>query len=91
MTETTSTTERLPRPRIRTGAAIWGLLVSAFAATVLWIAFDPERRHDALAAVTGLDAFGWTVVGVLAVGGILTLVALASVIRAVQRRLAEPR
>ena len=80
--------ERLPRPRIRTGAVLWGLLLVAVSSTILWTAVDPDRREAAVAAVTGLDGFGWTVVAVVTVGGILTLIALAAVIRAGQRRLA---
>lgn len=78
--------EKLPRPRIRTGAVIWGLLLTAVGAWVLWIASDPARRADALDAVLTLDPFGWTVIAVVTVGGLVTLLALAAVIRRVQRR-----
>ena len=84
-----TSTERLPRPRIRTGAVIWGLLLTALGAWVLWIAGTPARRSDALEAVLGLDAFGWTLIAVVTVGGFLTLVALAAVIRRAQRRRSE--
>ena len=79
----------LPRPRIRTGAVVWGLLLITLSATALWTVADPGRRADAVDAVTALDGFGWTVVGVVAFGGILTLIALAAVIRQLQRRLAR--
>ena len=82
-------TEALPRPRIRTGAVIWGLLLVALAGTALWVALVPSRREAVVAAVTGLDGFGWTVVAVVTAGGIMTLVALAAVIRAGQHRLAK--
>jgi hypothetical protein len=78
-----------PRPRIRTGAVIWGLLLAALGAGTLWLASSPSRRRDALDAVLGLDAFGWTVTVVVAVGGTLTLLALAAVIRALQRRVSR--
>lgn len=80
--------EGLPRPRIRTGAVLWGLLLVAVSSTVLWTAADPDRRDAAVAAITGLDGFGWTIVAVVTAGGILTLIALAAVIRAGQRRMA---
>lgn len=78
--------EPLSRPRIRTGAVIWGLLLTALGAWVLWIASSPSRRSDALDAVMGLDAFGWTVIVLVAVGGFVTLLALAAVIRRMQHR-----
>jgi TRAP-type C4-dicarboxylate transport system permease small subunit len=81
--------ELLPRPRIRTGAVIWGVLLVAAGALALWIASSPARRSDAVDAVLGLDSFGWTVVAVIAAGGTLTLIALAAVIRSAQRRLAR--
>ena len=88
-----ATDDALPRPRIRTGAVLWGLLLIAIAAVALWTVADPGRREAAAEAVVALDGFGWTVVGVVAFGGILTLIALAAVIRQFQRRLArrEPR
>jgi hypothetical protein len=81
--------ERLPRPRIRTGAVIWGLLLTALGAWVLWIAATPARRADALDAVLGLDVFGWTVIVLVLVGGTLTAIALAAVIRRAQHRSAR--
>ncbi len=81
--------DRLPRPRIRTGAVLWGLVLVAVSATVLWIAVDPRRRGTAVDTAEALDGFGWTIVAVVAVGGILTLVAAAAVIRQVQRSLAR--
>lgn len=89
MTDTTeliAPAEILPRPRIRVGAVIWGLLLAGVAALALWIATSPGRRADALETILGLDGFGWTVVVTVAVGGIVTLLALAAVIRRLQTR-----
>lgn len=88
-TEAAANDVRLPRPRIRTGAVVWGLLLVALSAATLWTVADAGRRAAAVDAVTALDGFGWTVVGVVAFGGILTLIALAAVIRQLQRRLAR--
>jgi len=97
MTDTTTTTtpvqtdekvptdENLPRPRIRIGAALWGLVLLAAGGGALWIFTDPARREAASLAVLGLDGFGWSIVALVTVGGILTLVALAAVIRSLQR------
>jgi len=78
--------EVLPRPRIRTGAVIWGLLLATVAGVALWIAASPARRADALDTVLGLDAFGWTVVATVTLGGVITLIALAAVLRRLQSR-----
>jgi hypothetical protein len=87
VTETTAEApERLPRPRIRIGAVLWGLVLLAAGTAVLWIATSPARRDAALDAVLGLDALGWTVVFVVALGATISLLALAAVIRRVQRR-----
>jgi TRAP-type C4-dicarboxylate transport system permease small subunit len=79
----------LPRPRVRTGAVVWGLLLVALSAAALWTVADTGRRAAAVDAVTALDGFGWTVVAVVTFGGILTLIALAAVIRQIQHRLAR--
>lgn len=79
-----TTPDELPRPRIRIGAVLWGLVLVAVGATTLWIATSPARRADALDTVLGLDGFGWTVVIVVALGATITLLALAAVIRRVQ-------
>lgn len=78
--------ERLPRPRIRIGAVLWGVVLVAVAGGLLWIATSPARRADALAAVLDLDPLGWTVAIVVALGGLITLLALAAVIRRLQAR-----
>lgn len=84
-TETeTETAERLPRPRIRTGAVLWGLVLVALGVCVLWVASSPATREAALDAVLGLDPLGWTVVIVVALGATITLLALAAVIRRLQ-------
>ncbi|MCS0499666.1 hypothetical protein [Protaetiibacter mangrovi] len=82
----TTEVERLPRPRIRIGAALWGLVLMAVSGSVLWLMGAPARRAAALDTVLDLDALGWTVVIVVAVGGGVTLLALAAVVRRLQRR-----
>lgn len=80
--------DELPRPRIRIGAVLWGLVLLAAGTTALWIATSPARRADALDTVLGLDGFGWTVVIVVALGATITLLAFAAVIRRLQARAA---
>lgn len=79
-----SAEEHLPRPRIRTGAVLWGLVLVALGVCVLWVASSPATREAALDAVLGLDPLGWTVVIVVALGATITLLALAAVIRRLQ-------
>jgi hypothetical protein len=81
-----SAAERLPRPRIRIGALLWGLVLLAAGTTALWITTSPTRRADALDTALGLDGFGWTVVIMVALGATITLLALAAVIRRLQAR-----
>ncbi|PZQ89542.1 MAG: hypothetical protein DI534_06950 [Leifsonia xyli] len=76
----------LPRPRIRVGAALWGLVLIVVAGAVLWTASSPARRASALDAILGLDPLGWTVVLVVTLGATITLIALAAVLRRLQRR-----
>ena len=80
-----SATERLPRPRIRIGAVLWGLVLLAAGGTVLWLASSPTRRAEAFDTVLGLDGLGWTVVIVVTLGATITLLALAAVIRRLQQ------
>jgi hypothetical protein len=86
LTVSATAPDELPRPRIRIGAVLWGLVLLAVGTTALWIATSPARRADALDTVLGLDGFGWTVVIVVALGATITLLALAAVIRRLQRR-----
>jgi hypothetical protein len=79
-----SDAERLPRPRIRIGAVLWGLVLLAVGGSVLWLASSPTRRADALDAVLGLDGFGWAFVIVVTLGATITLLALAAIIRRLQ-------
>lgn len=87
---TSSDPGQLPRPRIRSGAVIWGLLLVATALLALWIATRPDGRDGLIGAVLALDGFGWTVVTVVVIGATVTLISLAAVIRHVQHRLAKP-
>ncbi|MFT4283245.1 MAG: hypothetical protein QM598_00245 [Protaetiibacter sp.] len=77
---------RLPRPRIRTGAVLWGLVLVALAGFVLWTVATPARRADALDTLLTLPPLGWAVGIVVAVGATITLIALAAVIRRLQGR-----
>lgn len=74
------------RPRIRTGAVFWGLVLIALAAFALVVVAATGGRDAVIAAVLALDGFGWTIVAVVALGGTTTLLALAAVIRRAQHR-----
>ena len=76
----------LPRPRIRVGAVLWGLVLVALAVAVLWAVANPARRSAALETVLTLSPLGWAVVVLVTLGATITLLALAAVIRRLQRR-----
>ena len=76
----------LPRPRIRFGAIVWGLLVCGIAATVFWIATDAARRNafgDWFAALTPGTA---GLIVMLVVGALLLLWGGLAAIRRSQER-----
>jgi len=62
------------RPRIRTAAVVWGLLIAAIAAAIGWFVLDPERvTATGLALVTSAPR-------TLAIGGVGLVVAVGAVI-----------
>lgn len=81
----TPSAEALPRPRIRAGAALWGLVLTGGAGWVLWIASDFSRRAELLDTALTMSPLAWTVAVVVAVGSAIALFSLAAVIRRLQR------
>lgn len=92
MTTTTETAPtapidvRPPRPRIRTGAVVWGLIVTAVGAGALYLLSSPERRQAALDWVLSLTPFGFVVVGLALLGALIFVIGFAVLIRDAQRR-----
>ena len=78
--------EALPRPRIQTGAVIWGLLLMALGGWTLWAASSRTRRAEALETVLTMTPLAWAVTALVVVGGAIALMALAAVIRRLQSR-----
>ena len=85
--ESLSPTEpRVQRPRIRSGAIVWGLIVSATAVFLLAIVTSPA---NSAAFSTWTGSLGWggaILAGVIALGAFILIMALLSVIRGAQRR-----
>ena len=81
----------LPRPRIRFGAIVWGLIVCTIAATVFWIASDDRRRDEFGGWITGLTPGTMTLLAMLILGGLLLLWGGLAAIRRSQERGASPR
>ena len=77
---------RLPRPRIRTGAVVWGLIVTAIGAGSLALLLDPALRQATIDAILGLTAFGVGIVLLAALGALILISALVVLIRGAQRR-----
>jgi hypothetical protein len=79
-----------PRPRIRSGAIVWGVLVSAAAVFLLAIAVSPANAA-AFSAWTGSLGWGGAIlVGVVALGAFILIMAVLSAIRGAQRRRSAP-
>ncbi|WP_167051188.1 hypothetical protein [Salinibacterium sp. ZJ77] len=75
----------LPRPRIRVGALLWGLVLTGLGAWVLWTAADRTRREAAREAVLTATPLEWTVAVAIAVGSVIVLISFAAVLRRLQR------
>lgn len=74
------------RPRIRLGAVIWGLIVIATAAAILWVEGSAERRAAFATWLGGLTPASVTIIAVLALGAFVLVVSLTAVVRRSQRQ-----
>jgi hypothetical protein len=79
----------LPRPRIRVGAVVWGLVVTAIGAGSLYLLTSPERRQAAVDWVQSLTPFGFVIVGFAALGALIFVIGILVLIRDGQRRRAR--
>jgi hypothetical protein len=77
---------RRPRPRVRSGAIVWGLLVSSFAVLVLAIVTSPANAAAFSDWASRLGVGGAILLGVIALGAFILIMALLSVIRREQRK-----
>ena len=77
------------RPRIRSGAIAWGIIVLAFAATVLIITAVPGNAAAFAAWTTTLTPVSYGIIVVVSIGVLVLLFAGLSAIRRVQRRAAN--
>ena len=77
---------RLPRPRIRTGAIVWGLVVALVGAGSLALLLNPALRESVIAAILSLSAFGVVVALLGALGVLILVLASVALIRRAQRR-----
>ena len=84
MTENTVT-----RPRIRSGAIAWGLIVCAIAGTVLATVNSREARDGFLDWIGEMPPGGLAVVGLLALGVLILLLSGLAMIRRAQSRAGE--
>ena len=77
---------RLPRPRIRTGAIVWGLIVTAVGAGALALLINPALRQAVIDAILSLTAFGVGIALLAALGALILVIAIVTLIRRAQRR-----
>ena len=76
------------RPRVRAGAIVWGVLVMAFAAAAVTVCGAADVRSAFQAWQASITPAGRAVLGVIALGVVVLLVAGVSAIRGAQRRAA---
>ena len=77
---------RPARPRIRWGAVVWGLIVSASAVFILYIGGDAGQRRGFSAWLGGLTPVSIGLIVILAAGIAIMLIALLALVRRAQRR-----
>lgn len=81
----TETTAPAPRPRIRWGAIVWGVITGSTALTTLLVIGSRERRVAFLDWLTGLTTGGIVLLVALVVGGVILLLGLLALARHAQR------
>ncbi len=77
-----------PRPRVRFAAVVWGIVVAAIAATLVWVIADPARTDAAIGTLLAANP-ALVVVGLLLAAGVSIL--LGSLLAAVHRWQARGR
>lgn len=75
-----------PRPRIRFGAIAWGLIVCAIAVTVWSIISSPTSRSEVTTWFWELSPGTAILVAILALGALMLLLGILSLIRKAQSR-----
>lgn len=78
--------EAVIRPRIRSGAIAWGLIVCGIAVAVLLVVSDGASRTAFASWLGALTPGGYLLIAVLALGGLILLWGLLGLIRRAQRR-----
>ncbi|QEO14057.1 hypothetical protein FLP10_06190 [Agromyces intestinalis] len=75
----------LPRPRVRWGAIIWGLVFAAVAAGVLWILLDPAMRDAVSAWWFALSPGSMLLAALVVLGAVLLIAGVAGLARRASR------
>lgn len=73
--------ERLPRPRVRVGAIIWGLIVATIGGLAVYVQSSPLRRADAVEFALGLTPLELGIGVVIALGVLVLLIAGLALLR----------
>lgn len=84
--KTPGTDEELPRPRVRAGALVWGVVLIIAGTIALAVLTSRQRRDDVLAWLTSLDGATVALLAVLAVGMLLLAIAGLALVRRHQVR-----
>jgi hypothetical protein len=82
----TATAAPLPRPRIRAGAIVWGVLLAAIAGLTIWILTDPVREEAFTGWFANLPEGAAGLLLLLVVGALLLLWGALAAVRRAQER-----
>ena len=74
------------KPRVRAGAIAWGLIVIGTAVSVLVTVSSPASRRDFAGWLGDVTPGSVAIIGVLALGVLILLLAALALIRRAQRR-----
>ena len=74
------------KPRVRSGAIAWGLLVIGIAISVLVTVSSPASRRNFAEWLGDATPGGIAIIAVLALGAVILLLAALALIRRAQRR-----
>jgi len=85
-TETTSSDPDAARPRVRIGAVVWGLIVTIVAAVTTLTVLDPVRSAEFADWAGDVSGESIGLIALIAVGGLILLLGLVSLLRQAQRR-----
>lgn len=86
MSKNDVTPQETPRPRIRSSAITWGLIVAAVASLALYVVSVPSRREGFLEWLLALSSGDIALIAIASGGAIVLVAGLLSAARSLQGR-----